>query len=111
MADNSIEEIRVVSDPKNKVDDNPLIRHYNITHFLQSTLSAHPSPEANLIHGVPATLAIDIVRCLRDWQALVDTGVQFAKLLRELNEMKRETESELSQLKSTRKDDDNGYPN
>ena len=111
MADNSIEEIRVVSAPKNEVADNPFIRHYNINHFLQGTLSDHPSPEVNLIHGVPETLAIDIVRCLRDWSALVDTGVQYAKLMRELNELKRETESELSQLKFTRKDDDNDYPN
>lgn len=91
------------------MDDNPLIRHYNITHFLQGTVSNHPTPELNLVHGVPATVAIDIVRCLRDWQALVESGVQFAKLLRELNELKRETASELSQIKATKESGNNDH--
>ena len=85
--DTPLEEIRFVNNQGDKPLDNPYIRYSNITHFLNGSCTDHPTPELNLIHGVSSTIAIDIVRCLRDWHELLSAGLQFTKLRQELKDL------------------------
>lgn len=91
--DTSLEEIRFVNHQVDKPIDNPYIRHDNITRFLNGSHTDHPTPELNLIHGVSPTVAIDIVRCLRDWHELLDAGLQFTKLRQQLKDLLQKMDS------------------